>query len=86
MFIIDEKGKLIEGQPLTEEEASIYKELNNRTDGIYAASQVYINSEAIARIAQYLLGKFELRRRIQPAAADDAIDQPAPIQPINVLA
>ena len=27
MFIIDDRGKLIEGQPLTEEEASIYKEL-----------------------------------------------------------
>ena len=74
MFIIDEKGKLIEGQPLTEEEASIYKELNNRTDGIYAASREYINSEAIARIAQYLLGKFEMRRR-EP----QPVDEPDPI-------
>ena len=86
MFIIDDRGKLIEGQPLTEEEASIYKELTEGGAGIYAASCDYIRADAIARIAQYLIGKFEMKYRIQPAAADDAIDQAAPIPPINVLA
>ena len=41
MFIIDEKGKVIEGQQLTEEEVSILKELN-APDGIYSASSEYI--------------------------------------------
>jgi hypothetical protein len=86
MFIIDEKGKLIEGQPLTEEEAGIYKELINRTDGIYAASQEYINAEAIAHIARYLIGKFEMRRRIPSDTTDDTSETLTPVEPISVQA
>ena len=74
MFIIDERGKLIEGQPLTEEEASIYKELIEPGAGIYEASCDYIKHAAIAKIAQYLIGKFEMKRR-----APQQVEVPEPV-------
>ena len=63
MFIIDEKGKVIEGQQLTEEEVSILKELN-APDGIYSASSEYIRHESVAKISAWLIGKFEMKRRV----------------------
>ena len=74
MFIIDDRGKLIEGQPLTEEEASIYKELIEPGAGIYEASRDYIKHDSIARIAQYLIGKFEIKRR-----APQPVEVPEPV-------
>ena len=81
MFIIDDRGKLIEGQPLTEEEASIYKELNEPGAGIYAASCDYIKHDNIkhdniAKIAQYLIGKFEMKRRVP---VPQAVEVPEPV-------
>ena len=76
MFIIDEKGELIEGQPLTEEEASIYKELNEPGAGIYEASCDYIKHDNIAKIAQYLIGKFEMKRRVP---VPQAVEVPEPV-------
>jgi hypothetical protein len=82
MFIIDDRGKLIEGQPLTEEEASIYKELNEPGAGIYAASCDYIKHDNIAKIAQYLIGKFEMKRRAPQQVEvpePDVLDAPEPV-------
>ena len=82
MFIIDEKGELIEGQPLTEEEVNIYKELNEPGAGIYAASRDYIARSSIARIAQYLIGKFEMKRRAPQQVEvpePDVLDAPEPV-------
>lgn len=70
MFIIDEKGKVIEGQQLTDEEVSILKELN-APDGIYSASSEYIRHESVAKISAWLIGKFEMKRRVPvPQVAD----------------
>jgi len=82
MFIIDDRGKLIEGQPLTEEEASIYKELIEPGAGIYAASCDYIKYDNIAKIAQYLIGKFEMKRRAPQQVEvpePDVLDAPEPV-------
>ena len=76
MFIIDDRGELIEGQPLTEDEVNIYKELNEPGAGIYAASRDYIARSSIARIAQYLIGKFEMKRR---APVPQAVEVPEPV-------
>jgi hypothetical protein len=75
MFIINEKGKVIEGQQLTEEEVSIIEELN-ALDGIYSASGDYIKNDSIARISAWLIGKFEMKRRV---LAPYAVEVPEPV-------
>jgi hypothetical protein len=83
MFIIDEKGKVIEGQQLTEEEVSIIEELN-APDGIYSASSQYIQHESVTKISAYLIGKFEMKRRVPVPQAVEvpelvASDVPEPV-------
>jgi hypothetical protein len=85
MKIINKDGEIIEGQPLTEDEVEILTELT--TGGaLCLASGSYIMSRDAGKIAHYLIATFEMKRRIQPVAEDDADVQPEPIQPIDVLA
>ena len=71
MTIIDKEGNIIEGQALTEEEVCILTELTDSGRGIYAASMDYIARQPIARIAQYLIATFEMKRRVPvPQVAD----------------
>jgi hypothetical protein len=75
MFIIDENGKVIEGQRLTEEEISIIEELN-APEGIYSISTEYIRHESVTKISAWLIGKFEMRRRV---LAPQAVEVPEPV-------
>jgi hypothetical protein len=70
MHIIDENGKIVEGQPLTAEEVSILTELNAT---ISWGSGTYVTSSDRQRFAAFLIGKFLISRR--PEAPCPAVDE-----------
>jgi len=74
MFIIDEEGKIIEGQELTTEEVSILEELTGGE--LNRASATYISTRDARLIAKHMVQNYRISRR-NPVAA---VKEPEPAE------
>jgi hypothetical protein len=69
MQFIDENGKIVNGTPLTDEQAAVITEI---VDNIYPKSGIYLSMEQRRSFAVFMVQNFRIYRKVSDEVINDA--------------